>query len=41
MKLKMECNLCGKEIYKYHAQIRKFFDKGEIPSKVIEEVMPL
>lgn len=26
---------------RYHAQIRKFFDKGEIPLKVIEEVMPL
>jgi hypothetical protein len=26
---------------RHHAQIRKFFDSGEIPSKVIEEVMPL
>lgn len=26
---------------RYHAQIRKFFESGEIPSKVVKEVMPL
>jgi hypothetical protein len=26
---------------RYHVQIKKFFEKGEIPLKIVKEVMPL
>ncbi len=41
MKLKIKCDWCGKEISRYHAQIKKFFEKGEIPLNPVKEVMPL